>query len=93
MARSRPGISGTASSSPSVAPVSAVIGLNATLPTSLSQIWSRSRVSTGALSPPAAKAAEICSQRGDRDPSGSPRVNRVPSMCRITPGSTISVEQ
>ena len=80
-------------SSPSVARVSAVIGLNATFPTSLSQIWSRSRVSTGARSPPAANAAEISRQRSVAEPSGSPIVNRVPSMCRMTPGSMISVEQ
>ena len=73
--------------------MSAVIGLNATLPTSLSQIWSRSRDSTGARSPPAVNAAEICRQRSLADPSGSPMVNLVPSMCRMTPGSMISVEQ
>jgi hypothetical protein len=60
---------------------------------SLSQIWSRSSGSTGALRPASLKAADIWAQRSVAEPSGSPIVNLVPSMCRMTPGSTISAEQ
>ena len=45
----------------------------------------------GARLPP--NAAEISLHRSESDPSGSPSVNRVPSTCRMTPGSMISVEQ
>jgi hypothetical protein len=38
-------------------------------------------------------AAEISWQRSLTDPSGSPIVNREPSMCLMTPGSVISVPQ
>ena len=73
--------------------MSALTGLKAALPISFSQIWSRRRDSTGHFSPPATNAFEIAAQRSLATPSGSPIVKRVPSMWRITPGSTISVEQ
>ena len=38
-------------------------------------------------------ASEIVAQRSLWLPSGSPIAKRVPSTWRITPGSTISVEQ
>ena len=82
---------GASAISPSVAPVSAVAGLKATLPTSLSHSSRRTSASTGHFRPPAANAAEIARQRPPSDPSGSPIVKRVPSMCRITPGATSSV--
>ena len=67
-------------SSPSVARVSAVTGLKATLPISFSQIWSRSRASTGHLSPPAderlarsAGSARSRCRRARRSRSAFPR--------------------
>ena len=88
--RARPS-PGRAPSSPSVAPVSAVTGLKATLPISLSQSCPRISSSTGHFSPPATNASEIARQRSDNAPSGSPIVKRVPSTCLTTPGSAISV--
>ena len=79
--------------SPSVARVSVVIGLNAALPTSFSQICGRRSSSTGHLSPPATNASEIARQVSSGPPPGRPIEKRVPSMWRITPGSAISVEQ
>jgi len=70
-----------------------VTGLNAALPISFSQICSRRLRSTGQRRPPALNACEISRQRSDSSPSGSPIVKRVPSMWRMTPGATISVEQ
>ena len=79
---------------PSVARVTVVSGLNAAFPISLSQIWGRRSRSIGHFSPPATNAsrdrlaARRCARR-----AGVPIVNRVPSMCRMTPGATISVAQ
>ena len=70
---------GERASSPSVAPVSALTGFRAALPTSFSQIWLRSCASMGAFRPPARNAAEIATQRSLREPSGSQIANRVPS--------------
>ena len=70
-----------------------VIGLKAALPTSFSQIWRRSCSSNGHFSPAATSSREISPQRSVATPSGVPMVKREPSMWRITPGSTISVEQ
>ena len=71
-----------------MARVSALSGLNATLPSSFSQISRRICALTGAFSPARVSAAEIARQRSLRVPSGSPMVKRVPSMCLITPGAT-----
>ena len=87
-------ISGSVPSSPSVARVRALIGLNATLPTSFSQIWFRSRVVDRRLQPTGGEGRrDRPASFADSLPSGSPIVNLVPSTWRITPGSTISVEQ
>ena len=82
---------GRAPSSPSVAPVSASIGLKTTLPISFSQICSRICSSTGHLSPPATERLGDRLAAVARSPSGSPIAKRVPSTCRTTPGSTSSV--
>jgi hypothetical protein len=73
--------------------VSTLIGLNATLPISLSQMSERRSASTGHFSPPAVIAWLNAVQRCEMVPSGSPMENRVPSMWRITPGDSISVEE
>ena len=73
----------------SVAPVSALIGLNAMLPSSLTQISWRMCVVMGARSPAATSASAMFRQRSERAPSGSPIEIRLPSMWRMTPGSTI----
>ena len=77
-------------STSSVASVSAEIGLNDRLPQSLTQISSRIRGRTGALSPAACSASESRVARSDFAPSGSPSEKRLPSMWRITPGSATS---
>ena len=77
----------------SVAPVSALMGLNAMLPISFTQISCRRCVVMGARRPAAMSASEIARQRSDRAPSGSPMVMRLLSMWRMTPGSMISVER
>ena len=64
----------------SVAPVSALIGLNATLPSSFTQISWRNRVVTGQRKPAAISASAIAWQRSERVPSGSPRLMRLPSV-------------
>jgi hypothetical protein len=75
-----------------VARVSALSGLNATLPISFTHTSLRSsEVSTGHFSPPAIIASLKRVQRSDSDPSGSPIVNRVPSRWRTTPGASSSV--
>ena len=71
--------------------VSALSGLNATLPISLTQISSRTSLSIGHFSPPSIMASENRRQRSDIDPSGSPIVKRVPSRWRTTPGASSSV--
>ena len=45
----------------------------------------------GQRSPAAMSALAICRQRSVREPSGSPSEMRSPSVCRTTPGRTISV--
>ena len=74
-----------------VALVSALSGLNATLPISLIQMSLRSSASTGAFSPPAIMASLNAIQRAEISPDGSPMENRVPSRCRITPGASMVV--
>ena len=74
-----------------VARVSALIGLNAAFPSSLTQISCRMRVVTGQRRPAAMSASAIALHRSDRVPSGSPSEMRLPSVCLITPGSVISV--
>ncbi len=70
--------------------VSAESGLNAMLPQSLTHISSRMRGRTGALKPAACNAADSAAMRGERLPSGSPRVNRSPYVCSMTPGAVTS---
>ena len=67
---------------------SAEIGLNDRLPQSLTQISSRARTRGPLVR--SASALDSASARSDFDPSGSPRLNRLPSMCLITPGSGTS---
>ena len=74
-----------------VALVSALSGLNATLPISLIQMSLRRSASTGAFSPPAIMASLNAIQRAEISPDGSPMENRVPSRCRITPGASMVV--
>ena len=59
--------------------VSALIGLNATLPISLTQISSRRSSSMGHLSPPAIIASLNSLQRSESVRFGSPIAKRVPS--------------
>ena len=82
--------SGTSASSPREAPVSAVMGLNATLPISFSQSWSRMLDSIGHFNPPATNASAIARHRSVCAPSGSPIAKRVPSTCLTTPGASSS---
>ena len=89
-ARATSVLCGVSAISPRVAPVSAVVGLKATLPTSFSHSSRRTSSSTGQRSPPAAKASAIAWQRSLTPPAGSPMVKRVPSTCWMTPGATIS---
>ena len=90
-ARASSMLCGVRAISPRVAPVSAVVGLNATLPTSFSHSSRRTSSSTGQRRPPAAKASAIAWQRALMPPAGSPMVKRVPSTCWTTPGATSSV--
>jgi hypothetical protein len=73
--------------SASVARVRALNGLSVALPRSFSQISLRIRVWIGALRPALTSIAEIAWTRSLREPSGSPRVNRLPSRCSMIPGS------
>src|SRR5919204_295968 len=77
----------------SVAPVSALIGLNETFPISFTQISWRNRAVIGQRNPAAMRAAAIFRTRSERDPSGSPKLIRLPSVWWITPGSATSVEK
>ena len=83
--------SGSRASSSSVPRVSALIGLNATLPSSFTQISWRKRWVIGQRNPAAISGAAIVRARSDLVPSGSPKLILFPSVCRITPGSTMSV--
>ena len=67
------------------------MGLNATLPSIFTQISLRMRAVTGQRRPAWISASAMARHRSDRLPSGSPSEMRFPSVCRITPGSTISV--
>ena len=67
--------------------------MNATLPSSLSQMSERRSFSTGHFRPPATIAWLNAVQRCEIAPSGSPMENRVPSTWRMTPGESISAEQ
>jgi len=58
--------------------VSALRGLNATLPISLIQMSLRRSASTGAFNPPAIIASLNALQRAEISPDGSPIENRVP---------------
>ena len=82
---------GWRTSSSSVPPVSALIGLNATLPSSFTQISWRNRVVIGHRKPGGDQ------RLGDRAAAlglGAVRLaeaDALPSVCRMTPGSTMSV--
>ena len=82
---------------PAIVPIAARVrtltGLNATFPSSLSQMSERRSDTTGHFSPPAIIALLNSRQRSETTPEGSPIENRVPSTCRITPGEAISAEQ
>ena len=67
-------------SAPLVARVSALSGLNTTLPISFTQMSFRMSGSTGHFRPPATIASLNRVQRSEIVPSGSPIENRVPSM-------------
>jgi len=54
--------------------------LNATLPSSLTQISWRKRVVMGQRNPAAMSASAIARARSDRVPSGSPKLMRLPSV-------------
>ena len=64
----------------SVAPVRALIGLNETLPINFTQISWRKRVVIGQRNPAAMSASAIARARSDREPSGSPKLIRFPSV-------------
>ena len=66
------------------------MGLKVRLPHSLTQISPRMSLLTGALKPAFISALESCSTRSLREPSGSPRVKRLPSITFTTPGATSS---
>ena len=78
--RAKRDTSGWCTISSSVPPVSALIGLNAMLPRSLTQISSRIRVVIGQRKPAAASVSAIRLARSDRVPSGSPMLKRFPSV-------------
>jgi hypothetical protein len=63
-----------------VARLNALMGLNATLPSNLTQISFRMRVVTGQRRPDAIKASAIERALSDRLPSGSPSEIRFPSV-------------
>ena len=69
--------------------VSALMGLNAMLPSSLTQISCRMLPRTGARSPARPMAAEMALARSEVVPSSSPREKRLPSSCAMTPGSAM----
>ena len=71
-------------------PVSALIGLNATLPSSFTQISWRKRALIGHRNPAAINGSAILRNRSDLLPSGSPKLILLPSVWRMTPGSTTS---
>ena len=84
-------VSGCLQISSIVARVSALSGLNATLPMSLTQISSRTSCSIGHFSPPSIIASLNSRQRSEIVRFGSPIVKRVPSRWRTTPGASSSV--
>ena len=76
-----------------MAPVSALTGLKARLPQSLTQMSERMSGRTGDLKPAAMKARLSACTRSLRVPSGSPKGSRFWlrwAETSITPGSTIS---
>ena len=79
ISRIRGATSGSRAISPSVAPVSALIGLNATLPRSFTQISWRIRVVMGQRNPAWPSASARRRTRSEREPSGSPSEIRAPS--------------
>ena len=87
MRRATSRVPGSVQSTSSVAWVRAEIGLNDRLPHSFSHISSRMRGRTGARRPASDRIPDNLSARSDLDPSGSPSEKRLPSICRITPGS------
>ena len=93
MSRTSRDTSGSRTISTKVALVKALIGLKATLPMILTHISCRIRMVTGARKPAATRVCAMLRERSEREPSGSPKEIRFPSMRRITPGSQISVEK
>ena len=88
-ARSRVGPNRQMSSS--VAWVSALMGLKLRLPHNLSQISERMSFDTGALKPASRNAVLMARSCGVSLPSISPKVKRLPSITRTTPGRTTSL--
>ena len=82
-------VPGSVATISSVAFVSALKGLKHKLPHSFTHISSRIFL-TGALRPALIIACDNARTRSVFSPDDSPRVNRLPSMCRTTPGSNIS---
>src|SRR5690606_23976417 len=76
MLRATARTSGSAQRVSRVEPVSALSGLKLRFPQSFSQISSRMRALTGALSPPARSAADNRSTRSLFSPDGSPRLHK-----------------
>ena len=76
--------------SSSIARVSALIGLKARLPQSFVQISARTSARTGDLKPALKKIRDSAATRSLLAPSISASGKRLPSMCLITPGLSIS---
>jgi hypothetical protein len=60
------------------------------LPHSFTHISERMSFDTGDLKPAAIMACDSASMRGEREPSSSPSVNRLPSISFTKPGSISS---
>ena len=70
--------------------MSALTGLKATLPRSLTQISCRMFARIGARSPARPMAADSARARSEVEPSSSPIEKRSPSVCSITPGEAMA---
>ena len=90
MARTTARASTSAAISARLALVSALTGLKALLPSSFTQISSRMFERIGARSPARPMAADSARARSDVEPSSSPIEKRSPSVCSMTPGSTMA---
>ena len=74
------------------APVRAEIGLAYMLPHSFTQMGVRMSVGVSLRTPAARNASASASTRGDRDPSGSPKISRSTPATWETPGSGEKLE-